>query len=364
MTERLSGLMAATWNALVRPRLGGREQAFFLKRLSFLLASGMPLPAGLGLIASEARGSERLVYGGVEARVAAGQTLAAALAAAGAWGALVPAAVDAGETSGRLPETLASLADELTKSRALRAKVLGALIYPAVIAALAATLVAVLVGYIFPKVLPLLSGLGVGLPWPTRAVIGASAFMRRWGAAISLIAATAALGTAALLRRNRKARLLFDSALLRTPVMGPLLKEWQLASGSRMLGGLVRSGLPVPPASRACARAAGNLAYQDAYEALADTVERGGRMSESLAAHPGLFSSIATGMVLVGEASGTLPETLEALAAFYDAETDERARRLSALVEPVVMLSMGLVIGFVAVAIIAPIYALTGHLHA
>ena len=351
--------------ALSRPRLGAKESSFFFKRLSFLLLSGMPLAGALEMLCAQAdTKAAKQIYQRLASEVAAGRALADALASSGAWGTFAPAVVEAGEASGRLPESLGYLADEITKSRALRSKVLGALIYPLVIAGVASVLVVVLTAFIFPKILPLLSGLGVTLPWPTRVLVGVSTFARKWGLVSIFCTAFAASVLAVSIRRSPRLQLGVDTGLLRLPVAGRMLREWNLASTARTLGTLLASGLPISRAVSASARACGNLAYRGALVALGEAIDRGERVSIALSLYPRLFPPLSTQMIAVGEASATLPETLASLAAFYESETDERARTLSSLVEPAVMILMGIAIGFVAVSIIAPIYAITGHLHA
>lgn len=325
----------------------------------------MTLAAALDMLAGQANIKTAVrLYAPLAADVSAGLDFSKALLSSGAWSGFAVAVVEAGEASGQLSESLAYLADEIAKSRALRGKVLGALTYPLVIAAVATVLVVALTAFIFPKILPLLSGLGVSLPWPTRALIGTSSFVRKQGLIALAIAGTAAICCTLLVRRRPRMKYRLHSGLLRLPIAGALLREWNVATISRTLGTLLVSGLPIGHAVLASANACGNMAYRAALASSSEAIDRGGTLHAALAEHPRLFPPLAVQMLAVGETSGSLPETLASLAAFYEAETDERTRTLSSLVEPVVMIVMGIAIGFVAVSIIAPIYEITGHLHA
>lgn len=357
MNKLLAKLSAPRWNA--------KALSSFARRLSFLLRSGMPLPAALDSLAESADGKVRRALDGVREGVEHGRAFSESAAE---YPRLFPPfftqVIAVGESSGTLSDNLAHMAAELEKSAQLRARLVGSLAYPAVITLAAVLLTASLVLFVFPKIIPVFSGLDVSLPVSTRILLGISDYLRIHGISTLIGAIAAALLLSALHRRSPAFRKRCELVLFAFPFAGRMLLAYYVSGSSRTLALLIESGMPIGPALRAAARASGSSTHAECFLSLADKAEEGRPLAEYLRRHPRLFPRLVADMTAAGEAGGALPDAFRSLSAYYESEFEEGAKRLSALVEPLLMALMGGAVGFVAVAMISPIYSITQHLHA
>lgn len=347
-------------------RLSLKEQCFFIKRLSFLIVAGTPLSESLVVLREQAgsRG-QRILIEHLTEDVLGGQSLSRSLARfPRVFGDFAVSLVRVGESSGTLSENLQYLAEELQKRHALKNKMIGALLYPALISAATLGIVGFLMLYLFPKLLPVFESLHASLPLSTRIVIAVSGFLVHWGLLMGLLLIGGIAAGAWLLRRNKTARALFDRVLLSLPLAGGMVRSFNIANACRTLGLLLVSGVSLGEALQLTADAMHNLVYKQHYRALAARVARGEKMSAGMRRYPAFFPDIMTHMISVGERSGSLSESLRYLAGLYEAEVDELTKNTSTLLEPVLMLVMGLLVGFIALSIITPLYGITQDLHA
>ena len=342
-----------------------KEQIFFFKRLAFLSNANIPLAECLQVLLSQARSKkQRAIFAAILADVSAGQSLSAALGKfPKVFSAFCVSLVKVGESSGTLPSTLEYLAAELKKKQMLRAKVVGAFIYPAVITAATLGITVFLILFLFPKIMPIFKSLRATLPFSTRIVMGASKFLEHDGLWLLLAVVLAVIGIATLLRRSHASRLIFHTAILRMPLIGGMMQSYVLSNSCRTLGLLLTSGTMLPGAVLITADATPNLVYKREFEAMNAAILRGGQVSTHLSTAEKIFPPMLCNMVAGGERSGTLSQTLLYVAELYDNEVDEITKHLSTLIEPALMVCMGLIIGFIAVSIITPIYAITQNLH-
>lgn len=333
-------------------RMNTKNEGFFAKRLSFLLAAGLPLTECLRAVGETSAARE----------VETGKSLAEVLSESQRHSSFTVAVIRIGESSGTLAQSLSYLADELQKGSALRAKALGALIYPAVIALMTIALTTGLIVCIFPKVLPVFDGLGVTLPWTTLLVMSVSEYCAHWGLATFVILLALAATFTWTLRSLPRAREIAEAVILRVPVIGTLMQAYYVAATCRILATLLESGMPLPLALRESSRAIHHSLYARELTLAADGIERGGALAEERDSR--LFPETVLCMITVGESSGTLAKSLAYLADYYTREVDEGTMRLTRLLEPALMVGMGCVVGFVAVSMITPMYEITQHLNA
>lgn len=364
---RLQGLKSAasaTVAQLRKPRLTLSEQILLARRLAFFSQAGVPLMEALIVIKAQTRSRAKgLLYSELVEDVANGKTFSASLERL--QHVFMPFAVDlirVGETSGILTENLSYLADELTKRKELRSKILGALLYPALITLATLGVTVMLTAYIFPKILPIFTSLNVPLPVTTRALVALSSFLQSYGILVLVLFAVFCIGTVILCRRSITVRSWCDTAVLRMPLIAGMLRAYHLATASRTLGLMLRSGIPLTSAAALVAQTCANTLYARAYADAVETLLRGETMSKSLSKYPNLFDDTFIHMLEVGQTTGSLSKTLLHLAGLYEADLDERTKHLSVAIEPVLMLVMGLIVGLIAVSVIAPIYAITQHL--
>jgi type II secretory pathway component PulF len=270
--------------------------------------------------------------------------------------------VKVGESSGSLTQNLQYLADELNKRSALRRKVVGALVYPAFITTATLGITSLLTVFIFPKILPIFSSLNVELPLSTRVLIFISVFLSNWGLWLigGLIILT--VGLLYVIKKSKPVHFYTDRIILRLPLVGKMIRYYNVANASRTLGLLLKSGSKLSEALLITADTTPNLVYKKEFTHLASVVERGERMSVHLKAQQHYFPDILGQMVAVGEKSGSLSDTLVYLSEMYEAEVEEFTKNLSSMIEPVLMIIMGIMVGFIAISVITPIYGITQHL--
>jgi type II secretory pathway component PulF len=329
-----------------------------------VLRSGLPIVEGLRMLKEEsASRSGAFVYERLIEAVSRGQLLSRGLSEfEHAFGTFAISIVRVGEASGTLQENLDHLAEELRRQEALRRKVLGALIYPAIIITASIGIVVLLTVFVFPKIIPIFQSVKATLPWSTRMLIAISLFLKRWGIELTVSIAVIIVGTIALIRTDRRVRIRVHRALLYMPVIGRLSRSYNVASIARTLSLLLKSEVHIVPALELVEASIGNLSYREALASARERISRGQRLSAQLRGQTRLFPAIAVQMIAVGESTGDLTGTLSFVSDMYESEIDELTRNLTTMLEPVLMITMGLVVGFIAISIISPIYSITSSL--
>jgi len=336
------------------------DQILFAKRLGMILRSGMPIMEGLHMLNGQAQGrSSRYVYSSLIAHVGSGQSLSSGLHKfEKVFGEFCINIVKVGETSGTLHENLDYLAEELKKKQALRKKVIGALVYPAVIVFATVGIAGMLTIYIFPKITPIFQSFKSTLPLSTRALISISNFLLKdgWWFLLAIIGAVIAFF---LLARIRRVKLVLHKILLRLPLFGKLAKYYNLANIARTLGLLLKSEVRILEAFAIVADSTRNRAYREILQKVAVEVTKGHKISTEIKKYPTLFPSLFTQMVSVGEQTGNLSGSLAYLSDMYEEEISDLTKNLTTMLEPILMIVMGVIVGFIAISIITPIYGIT-----
>lgn len=345
-------------------RFGKQDQISFAKRLSMILRSGMPIMEGLHMLKDEAKTkSTAHVYSSLIACVSEGQPLSKGLTRFESFfGQFAVNIIRVGEASGTLHENLEYLAEELKRKQALKRKVVGALIYPALIIVATTGIVVMLTVVIFPKILPIFQSVKAALPWSTRALIAISGFLAHHGLALLGVIAIFLIGFAILMRTVPRFHYYVDHALIRIPLLGKLSQYYNLANICRTMSLLLKSEVHIVPAIELVAAATKNLAYREELTRARERIIKGQRISAQFKEDTVLFPSLAAQMIAVGESTGNLTGTLAYVSGMYEEEIDELTKNLTTLVEPILMIIMGLVVGFIAISIITPIYSITSSL--
>jgi type II secretory pathway component PulF len=266
-----------------------------------------------------------------------------------------------GETSGTLSENFRYLAEELAKRGELRSKIRGAMAYPIVILFATLGITSLLSFFIFPKILPVLRSLNTTLPLSTRMFIATSEFLFAYGVYL-LLGATLLFISFFLLLRIRRFKLAWHRIILKIPYVGRLSTEINIIGLSRTLNLLLHGGVKIVEALDITADTLSSLVYQDEVRRIAETVRRGEPMSRAMIASPQLFPPTYAQMSSVGENTGKLDETMVFLADFYENELDNSTKSMSNALEPALLLLMGGIVMFVAIAIITPIYSVSQSL--
>lgn len=339
-----------------RRGLSGTQLSLVTRQFATLLAAGLPVEQTLNALIEQADTDyQRQVLAGVRGEVLAGHSLARALQKyPRVFPELYVTLVAAGEQSGRLGEVMERLADYTESHQALRQKVGLAFIYPAIVTLVAGTVVLGLLTYVVPQVVSVFQNTNQTLPWLTRALIGLSDFLRASGW-LWLIAIAVAIWAARRALRLPPTRLRFHRWLLRLPLVGALVRGVNSAQLASTLAILVGSGVPLLAALQAGAGVVNNLPMRQAVGEAARKVREGGSLSRALAAAK-LFPPMLVHMIASGEASGRLVHMLERAAAQQSREMENRVMGLTSLLEPLLIVVMGVVVLVIVLAILLPIF--------
>ncbi|MHB1401244.1 MAG: type II secretion system inner membrane protein GspF [Thiobacillus sp.] len=339
-----------------RRGLSGTQLSLVTRQFATLLAAGLPVEQTLNALIEQADTDyQRQVLAGVRGEVLAGHSLARALQKyPRVFPELYVTLVAAGEQSGRLGEVMERLADYTESHQALRQKVGLAFIYPAIVTLVAGTVVLGLLTYVVPQVVSVFQNTNQTLPWLTRALIGLSDFLRASGW-LWLIAIAVAIWAVRRALRLPPTRLRFHRWLLRLPLVGALVRGVNSAQLASTLAILVGSGVPLLAALQAGAGVVNNLPMRQAVEDAARKVREGGSLSRALAAAK-LFPPMLVHMIASGEASGRLVHMLERAAAQQSREMENRVMGLTSLLEPLLIVVMGVVVLVIVLAILLPIF--------
>jgi len=336
-----------------------KELALFTRQLTTMLKAGLPLLQALSIVArSQTNPALARLILNLRAEVESGSSLHQAFARHPRYfNTLFCNLVAAGEEAGLLDELLDSLAHYQEKTLALKSKVRAALTYPAAIVTVAVLVTCVIMIWVVPTFKDVFSSFGAELPLPTRIVIALSDFMGRYWWALAASLAIAGGWSARTWRRSVVWRARTDRLLLKLPAFGELVRKATVARWSRTLATLFGAGIPLIEALQAVAAAAGNAVYADATSAVRHQVSGGASLTAAIE-QTGLFPGMVGQMVAIGEESGTLDQMLLKVADFYDLEVTEAVASLSNLMEPFIMVVLGIVIGGLVIAMYLPIFKL------
>ena len=337
-------------------RVGEKEVAVFTRQLATMIDAGLPLVQSLEVLSSQQENAAfKNVLLGVKREVEGGATFSDALRKhPRVFIDLYTNLVTSGEISGTLDVILSRLSQYMEKSIALKKRVKGAMVYPAAILGVCVLVVVVLLVFVIPVFERMFSGFGAALPLPTQYVIRLSNFIQ--GNILLLIGGM--IGLVILFRRYRKTesgRRITDRAVLKAPVFGPLLVKICIARFSRTLGTLVSSGVPILDGLNITAKASGNKVVEEAVLKTRTSISEGKTIAEPLGESP-VFPGMVVQMIGVGESTGSLDAMLNKIADFYDEEVDATVAALTSLLEPMMMVVLGVLIGGMMVAMYLPIF--------
>ncbi len=342
---------------IVRRRLSAKQLTLFTRQLATLITVS-PLEEALRTLAYQAEREEvRNVLSSVHAGVVEGRRLADAMGREPkSFPGLYRAMVSAGESSGTLPPILERLAILLERQAQVRSKVLSTLAYPIILAVFAVFVVFALMIFVVPKVVEQFRDIGQDLPFLTRVVIGLSNFLATWWWALLLVAVGGVLVAGRALKEEGL-RLKFDAALLRLPLVGRLLRDLHAARMARTLSTMVASRLPLLEGLRLTTETVHNRVLRKASADIAETVRIGGSLSGALR-KAGVFPPLLVYLAASGEASGRLDLMLERAADYLEREFDAFTSTALALLEPAIIIVMGVVVALIVLSILLPILQL------
>ena len=343
-----------------RGRIDLAQFVVFNEQFLALIRAGMPIPQSLELLTGNVRGKDlaRRIEG-VGADVKIGMSLSDAFAKSGHFPPLYVTSLLAGERSGALESVLERYVNYQKLALAIRKKLLVSLIYPAVLVVLVAVLVVFLVTYVVPEFSQLYETMDAALPGSTQLLVALGQASRDH--AVPLAGGFAALAGGGLwLLRSEAARSSIERLILRTPVIGKLWIRYQVAQLSRLLSTLLAGGIPLVRALETSSESMSSGLLRSTLSTVRDRVKEGQPLASSML-ETGIFPSLAIEMVRVGESTGSLSQMLTSVAQFFDEEVETKTAALLNLVEPAIMIFMGIFVAFVLISLYLPIFSLAGQ---
>jgi type IV pilus assembly protein PilC len=334
----------------------------FTRQFATMISAGLPMVQCLEILGTQMESAEfRKIVMKVKDSVQSGATLSEALGKhKKVYDDLYVNMVEAGEVGGALDTILVRLAQYREKADKLIRKVKGAMVYPIVVMIVAIGVTFAMLRFIVPVFAKMFSGLGAELPGPTKMVLGISNFLRDQTMLLLLILVLGIIGFR-LFVRNPKGRLAWDSFKLRMPVLGPLIRKSAISRFTRTLATLLSSGVSILDALSITAKTAGNMVLHNAINKSMLSIAEGETITQPLK-ESGVFPPMVTQMISVGEKTGGMDEMLAKIADFYDEEVDAAVAALTSIIEPVIIVFMGAVIGGILIAMYLPMFDIIGKI--
>lgn len=340
------------------------HRIFFTQNLRVMLHAGLPLGRALRTLADQiSHKFFQKIIEHIRVSVESGVTLSSALAQyPRVFPELFVSMIAAGEQSGKLDEILSRLTIQLKKSHTLRAKTRNAMIYPIIVTIGMIAVSVVMLVVVLPKITEIFNETGAKLPLPTRILMAMSHFLVTRGlivaaAVIILLAITIWFG------RTLRGKRFFHALLLRSPIIGPIVQKMNLANFTRSMSSLLSTDIPIVQTFQIIARTMSNIQYRESLQAASEQLKTGASLVKTLEAYPRLYPPVVSQMISIGEESGTLDSVSSEVATFYEEEVDQTMANLSTIIEPIIILVLGLGVAAIAVAVILPIYSLGNQIN-
>ena len=343
---------------ITREKVPRKDLMHFSRQLAVFIRAGIPVVEAIDIIESEADNKvlKKALAELAEALKAGGTFAGAAAQHPEVFPNFYIGVLRAAELTGKLDEALEQLSEYIERDVEARRKITSALIYPAVVMVLSLVTVLVMTIFVLPRFEKFFESLDAELPFQTRILLNISRFMGSWGWLVAL-ALAALLVTTLLYLRTEGGKARFDALLLRAWIVGDLARHAILERFCRVMASMVQAGVPLPEAMALTADGTNNAVYKRELSKAREAMIQGEGLTGPLSA-TNLFPSAARQMIRVGEETGTLEEQLHTAAAYYEVELDYKIKRFTGLFEPAVIIFMGVVVGFVAVALVSAMYGI------
>ena len=349
----------SAWTTEHLKRIPVVEKILFVHNLQIMIGAGLSLVDALKVLAKQVGSAKlRATIVAVQVQVEQGQQFSEALAH---FPKLFPpmyvSMIAAGETAGKLEGALTQVSTQMKKSHEMLSKIHGALIYPAVIMSAMVGIAIEMFVFVLPKIIVLFKDFGARLPLSTRVLVALVTFVENYGLYV-LFTVIALIFLLTWLYRKPAVKRLVHALNLHLPIAGPIIKKINLATFSLTLSSLLSSTIPIIEAVKIAASVQSNIIYREHLLTMAEQLKRGEPLSESLEKFPHIFPPMVVQMIMVGEQSGQVEHMLQELSDYYSAEVDTTMRNFSTIIEPVIIVVLGLAVAGLAVAVIMPIYSL------
>lgn len=348
--------------SLTKPKINVKEITLFSRQFATLIEAGIPISRSLYILTQNTRNKQfAKILNNIRTQIEQGTSLSVALSK---YDKIFPPIyidmVASGEVSGALHEVLDRLASYMENEKSIKSKVKSAFIYPTVVLIVAIAVVFLMLIYVIPKFILIFEDMGEQLPLPTRMLLNLSEFMQTswWMLIVGFLVMLIAIG---IYRQTPMGRKQTDILKLKIPIIGDVISKSAIARFCRTLETLQRSGVPLIQSLGIVGKTSGNYVIQRAVENSITSLENGEGISAPLA-ESGAFPVLVTQMISIGEETGELEQILTKIADFYEEEVGIAVATMTSLIEPIITVFLGVLIGFIAVAIIMPMYEMMGNL--
>lgn len=344
-----------------RERITLSDVSTFTRQLATMVNAGLPITEALLILRSQTKGAMQKVVAQILTDIEGGESLSTSVSKhPKVFNPTYIALIKSGEVGGVMDEVLARLADNLERQQEFKGKVKGALIYPAIIIIGMFVVALIMMIFVIPRLTSLYGEFNAKLPVATKILIGISGFfMKAWP--LLLVVGVIGLYAFQAYRKTPAGRKKTDELQFKLPIIGDLQRQVILTELTRTLSLMVGSGVSILEGLNITAGVVGNTVISDALKDAAKQVEKGFPIAYSFSKHPEAFPFILSQMVAVGEETGKMEEVLQKVSHVFEVESDQRVKGLTSAVEPLVMILLGLGVGFLVIAIILPIYNLTSQ---
>lgn len=348
------------WWSFLANRVGLKEKIVFAGNLSSMITAGLSLSRALEVLERQTKQKyfKNIVYQILQ-KVNMGESFSNAL---NAWPEIFPpvfsAMVAAGEESGNLPQSLAIIKDQMNKTYELRRKIVGAMIYPAIIVLAIIVIAILMLIFMVPQLAATFRDLNVQLPLSTRLIIGISDWLANHYLLFSALV-IALIGLSMVWLRSVNGQRTIDRLAIRMPIFGDLIKQYNSAVIMRTLSSLISAGVKMTDSITITEKVVQNTLYKPFITRAATEIQKGLVLSVLFETEPKLFPVLVPELTAVEEETGNLPNLLAQGAAFYEGEVDQVTKNLSTIIEPFLMIVIGIAVGFFVVSMIGPMYSLS-----
>lgn len=341
-----------------KPTVTAKELVLFSRQFSTLVTAGVPIVQGLTILIDQAETPYfKSVITKIREDIEQGISITDSMKKhPKAFTELYVSMVKAGEVGGILDTILERLSSYLEAAEELKGKVMGAMVYPGVISVVAGGITLFLLIFVIPTFQTIFSSFGAELPLPTRILIGISYILRKY-VLLVLAAPFVLVWVFKRIRATDKGMLITDRIFLKLPLFGILLKKVGIAKFARTLGTLIKSGVPILQALDTVGKTSGNKVIEQAINSARDSIREGERMAEPLR-KTGVFPAMVVQMIAIGEETGNLDTMLNKIADFYDQEVDVAVKGLTSMIEPLIMVGMGILVGGIVMALFLPMFSM------
>jgi len=335
------------------------EKMFMTRNLATILGAGLSLPRAFDILEEQTKnGKLKLITSQLKQDIKQGKSLADSFARyPDTFNNLYISMVKVGETAGNLEDVFKILDKQMKKEHELKSKIKNASIYPIIVLIVMIIIGIAMLYFVVPKLLIVFGKFNMRLPLSTRIIIGTSHAIQNYGLWLLIGAVILGFGLKSALKQKQNKKKL-DWIILRLPVWGQLSNEFNCAQFARTLSSLIKSGVPIIEALKTLESTVNNLYYRDSIKTISEQVIKGKSLSECISHYPELYPALIRQMVAVGEETGQLENILERLAKFYEEEVDQATKNISVIIEPILMVIIGIAVGFFALSILKPIYSI------